>query len=103
MATTKRRKGYPPGHRRSDDPYYGDDTLDAHPPYHLLRGKPTPEAMAAARRLAAARGFPPPHLRPDAQTAPAPEARSGEEAAGDGEQLRLAAGEAAAEPPPADR
>ena len=65
MAITKRRPLYPPGHRRSDDPYYLDDTLDAHPPYHLLRGKPTPEAMEAAKQLAAKRGYLMPHLPPE--------------------------------------
>ena len=65
--TTKRRSLYPPGHRQSDDPYYLDDTLDAYPPYHLFRGKPTPEAMEAAKRLAAERGYPPPKFPPEPQ------------------------------------
>jgi hypothetical protein len=75
MATTQhteRRSLYPPSHRPSDDPYYVDDTLDAYPPYHLLRGKPTPEAMEAAKRLAAERGYPPPQFPSEPQDAPAP-------------------------------
>lgn len=36
-----------------------DDTLDAHPPYHLYSGKPSPEAIAAARRLMEERGVTP--------------------------------------------
>jgi hypothetical protein len=66
--TAKRRSPYAPGHQRSDDPYSLDDTLDAHPPYHLLCGQPTPEAMEAARRLAAERGYPP-RFPPDAERA----------------------------------
>ena len=62
---TKRRSLYPPGHRQSDDPYYLDDTLDAYPPYHLFHGKPTPEAMEAAKRLAAERGYPSPKFPPE--------------------------------------
>jgi hypothetical protein len=63
MATTqrtKRRSLYPPDHRRSDDPYYLDDTLDAYPPYHLSKGPSTPEEIAAARAKAAARPAAPP-------------------------------------------
>ncbi len=57
----ERRSLYPPGHRPTDDPYYLDDTLDAHPPLRrLFGGKPTPEAMEAAKRLAAKRGYPTP-------------------------------------------
>jgi hypothetical protein len=75
MATTQRtqrRSLYPPEHQPSDDPYYLDDTLDAYPPYHLLRGKPTPEAMEAAKRLAAKRGYPPPQFPPEPKDEPAP-------------------------------
>jgi hypothetical protein len=36
-----------------------DDTLDAHPPYHLYSGNPSPEAIAAARRLMEERGVVP--------------------------------------------
>ena len=36
-----------------------DDTLDAHPPYHLYPGNPSPEAIAAARRLMDERGVTP--------------------------------------------
>ena len=71
MATTKRRSLHPPDHRRSDDPYYVDDTLAAYPPYHLLRGKPTPEAMEAAKRLAAERGYAPPVFPTETQDVPA--------------------------------
>ncbi len=78
MATTKRRSLYPPWHRPSDDPYYLDDTLDAYPPYHLLRGKPTPEAMEAARAKAIERGYPLPKLPAEAEAAP--EARPAERA-----------------------
>ncbi len=77
MATTKgarsaetakreRRSLYPPGHQPSDDPYYLDDTLDAYPPRRrLFPGRPTAEAMEAARQLAAKRGYPMPHLPPE--------------------------------------
>jgi len=80
MATTPRSTRrpleglYPPGqppqpHRRG----VIDDTLDVHPPYHLLRGKPTPEDMAAAKQLAAEHGYPLPHFPPEAQPSTAPE------------------------------
>jgi hypothetical protein len=36
-----------------------DDTLDAHPPYHLYSGTPSPEAIEAARKLMAERGVKP--------------------------------------------
>ena len=36
-----------------------DDTLDAHPPYHLYPGNPSPEAIAAARRIMEERGVTP--------------------------------------------
>jgi hypothetical protein len=51
--------------RPSDDPYYVDDTLDANPPYYLLRGKPTPEALEAARQLAIKHGYPAPRDPPE--------------------------------------
>ncbi|MBI3973045.1 MAG: hypothetical protein HY332_17340 [Chloroflexi bacterium] len=78
-STTVRRSLYPPEHPRKRERYYFDDTLDAYPPYHLFRGKPTPEAMEAAKRLAAKRGYPPPHFPPDTDDgykAPAPAASS---------------------------
>jgi hypothetical protein len=34
-----------------------DDTLDAHPPYHLYEGKATPEELAAAAAKAAELGL----------------------------------------------
>lgn len=59
----KRGALYPPGHQPSNDPFYCDDTLDAYPPLRrLFPGKPTPEAMEAARQLAAKRGYPMPHF-----------------------------------------
>ena len=70
MTMTERRSLYPPGHQQSDDPYYLDDTLDAYPPYHLLRAKPTPESMAAAQQLAAKHGYPMPHLPPETNGSP---------------------------------
>ncbi|MDQ3703100.1 MAG: hypothetical protein M3442_19595 [Chloroflexota bacterium] len=58
---------YPPGHppeeRRSG---YIDDTLDAYPPYHLLRGTPSPEALAAAREKAVERRLIAPDTSPAA-------------------------------------
>ncbi len=63
----QRRSLYPPEHPRQRERYYFDDTLDAYPPYHLFRGKPTPEAMEAAKRLAAERGYPPPHFPPETE------------------------------------
>lgn len=78
MATTERRpleNLYLPEHpRRPHRRGVIDDTLDAYPPYHLIRGKPTPEAMEAAKRIAAERGYPPPQFLPktqDDQDAPA--------------------------------
>jgi hypothetical protein len=62
-ATTERRPLYPPEHPRKRRRYYFDDTLDACPPLHrLFPGKPTPEAMAAAKQLTAERGYPMPHI-----------------------------------------
>ena len=61
--TTERRSLYPPEHPRKRRRYYFDDTLDAYPPLRrLFPGKPTPEAMEAARQLAAKRGYPMPHF-----------------------------------------
>src|SRR5687768_6917420 len=64
-STTKRRSLYPPEHPRRRERYYFDDTLDAHPPFHVFRAEPTPEAMEAARQLAAQRGYPMPHFPPE--------------------------------------
>lgn len=66
MATTKRterteraqrQSPYSPEHPRQRERYYFDDTLDAYPPYHLLRGPSTPEEIAAARAKALERGW----------------------------------------------
>lgn len=66
MAPTRRRSLYPPEHPRKRRPYYFDDTLDAYPPLcRLFPCRPTPEAMEAARQLAAKRGYPMPHLPPE--------------------------------------
>ena len=77
-STTERRSLYPPEHPRKRQRYYFDDTLDAHPPFRrLFPGKPTPEAMEAARQLAAKRGYPTPHFPPepnDGQETPGPAA-----------------------------
>ena len=71
--TTERRSLYPPEHPRQRRQYYFDDTLDAYPPLRrLFPGKPTPEAMEAARQLAAKRGYPMPHF-PD-ETGEGPQA-----------------------------
>jgi hypothetical protein len=62
-STTERRSLYPPEHPRKRQRYYFDDTLDAYPPLRrLFPGKPTPEAVEAARQLAANRGYPMPHV-----------------------------------------
>jgi hypothetical protein len=65
---------YPPEHAKEvveaeeRDPYYLDDTLDAYPPYHLLRGPSTPEEIAAGRAKAIKRGLlPRDHPAPSAQ------------------------------------
>ncbi len=71
--TGKRNRGslYPPGHQPSNDPFYCDDTLDAYPPLRrLFPGKPTREAMEAARQLAAKRGYPMPHFVDEAGDEP---------------------------------
>lgn len=66
MATTERtertnraqrQSPYSPEHPRQREPFYFDDTLDAYPPYHLLRGPSTPEEIAAARAKALERGW----------------------------------------------
>ena len=65
--TTERRSLYPPEHPRKRRRYYFDDTLDAYPPLRRrFPGEPTPEAMEAARQLAAQRGYPKPQLPPEA-------------------------------------
>ena len=59
-----------------------DDTLDAHPPYHLLRGQPTAEDVEVAKQLAAEYGYSLPEIppaRPEERTAPlraAPDGRA---------------------------
>ncbi len=71
--TGKRKRGslYPPGHQPSNDPFYCDDTLDAHPPLRrLFPGKPTPEAMEAARQLTAKRGYAKPHFADETSDEP---------------------------------
>jgi len=66
---------YPPA--RPPKPYRRgvlDDTLDAQPPYHLLRGRPTREAIEAAKRLAAEYGYPLPELPADERPPAIPKA-----------------------------
>jgi len=49
MTARKQRSLYSPDHAPKDfEPGVFDDTLDAHPPYHLYEGEPTPEELAAA-------------------------------------------------------
>jgi hypothetical protein len=71
--TTERRSPYPPEHPPQRRRLYFDDTLDAYPPLRrLFPGKPTPEAMEAARQLADKRGYPMPHFLDEAGKEPQP-------------------------------
>jgi hypothetical protein len=56
-ARAQRQSPYSPEHPRQRERFYFDDTLDAYPPYHLLRGPSTPEEIAAARAKALKRGL----------------------------------------------
>src|SRR5438132_13648619 len=93
-STTEGRSLYPPEHPRQRQRYYFDDTLDAYPPFHLFHGTPTPEAMEAAKQLAAKRGYPMPRI--------APEAADGQDAQ-DGQHAATAASPASVEGAPAGR
>jgi hypothetical protein len=77
MKARKQQSLYSPDAVPKDfEPGVFDDTLDAHPPYHLYQGEPTPEELAAADAKAAELGLlsaaPAPRLKqPHTTTRPA--------------------------------
>jgi hypothetical protein len=69
MTPPKQPSLYSKAHpRKPFRPGVFDDTLDAHPPYHLYDGPVSPEDIAAGEKKAAELGLatPPPARRPDA-------------------------------------
>ncbi len=58
MSRTPKRSLYTDEHpQKPFRPTVFDDTLDAHPPFHLYEGTPTPEELAEAKTKAAELGL----------------------------------------------